>query len=215
MLAGKPLIAWSIEQALAVERVSRLIVSTDCEKIAAVSRNYGAHVPFMRPDQLAHDQSPEWLSWRHALSWLQEHEGVLPDVMLSVPATAPLRIPEDIDRCLDEYYKGDVDAVVTISEANRNPYFNMVMKNSDNSIRLVIPPSHALSRRQDSPPVFDMATVAYVIRSSFILEKSSLFEGRLRGVCVPRYRAVDIDSLLDFQISELLMKKRVYGDAIH
>jgi CMP-N-acetylneuraminic acid synthetase len=214
-LCGKPMIAWAIEQAKAVASINRVIVSTDCEEIAAVARMYGAHVPFMRPVQLAQDDSPEWLAWRHALSWLQEHEGVLPDVMMSVPATAPLRTPEDIDRCLDEYAKGDVDAVVTVSEANRNPYFNMVKKNADGTVSLVIPPQNALSRRQDAPEVFDMATVAYVLRPRFILEHLSLFEGRLRAVCIPRERSVDIDTLLDFHIAEFLMQARKDENADH
>ena len=79
-LAGKPLIAWAIEHALAVKRIDRVIVSTDSEEIAAVAREYGAEVPFLRPAELARDDSPEWLAWRHALNYFLNVDGVLPEV---------------------------------------------------------------------------------------------------------------------------------------
>lgn len=210
MLSGKPLIAWSIEQAKAVGRIRRVIVSTDSEEIAAVAREHGADVPFMRPYELAKDDSPEWDAWRHALSYLEESEGGLPDIMMSVPATAPLRLPEDLENCLDDYMKGGVDMVVTITDAHRNPYFNMVKKNVDGSVGLVISPevgSH--SRRQDAPVVYDMTTVAYAVDPYFVFKHSSHFVGRVRGIHVPAERAIDIDTLLDFEIAEMLMAKRL------
>lgn len=205
-LAGKPLIAWSIEHALAVKRIDRVIVSTDSEAIVAVAQKYGAEVPFIRPAELARDDSPEWLAWRHALNYLQEKDGVLPAAMVSLPATAPLRSPLDIENCLDEFEKGDADIVITVSEAHRSPYFNMVKTNEDGTVGLVIPPQSAIARRQDVPVVYDMATVAYVIRPEFVLTKNALFEGRVRAVKVPTERAVDIDTLLDFQMAECFLK---------
>ena len=211
-LCGKPMIAWSIEHAKAVRRISRVIVSTDCEEIAGVAREYGAETPFMRPAELARDDSPEWLAWRHALNYLQESESGLPDVMVSVPATAPLRIPDDIERCLDDFAKGGADVVVTVSEAHRSPYFNMVKRNEDGTVSLVIPPATNVARRQDAPTVFDMATVAYVVSPQFVLTCNALFEGRVRAVTVPVERAIDIDSLLDFRIAECLMKGQSHDD---
>lgn len=212
-LCGKPLIAWSIAHARAVKRISRVIVSTDSEEIAAVAREYGAETPFVRPPELARDDSPEWLAWRHALQFVEATDGGLPEVMVSVPATAPLRLPEDIERCLDDFMKGGADIVVTVSEARRSPYFNMVKRHQDGSVGLVIPPASNLSRRQDAPEVFDMATVAYVLDPKFVLAHSAIFEGRVRAVEVPPERAVDIDTLLDFRIAECLMKDRCGDDA--
>lgn len=209
LLGGKPLIAWSIEQALSAGRIDRVIVSTDSTEIATVAREYGAEVPFMRPPELARDESPEWLAWRHALNFLKEREGVLPDAMISVPATAPLRLPADLDNCLDEYEKGRADMVITISDAHRSPYFNMVTSSDEGVISLVIPPASSISRRQDAPVVYDMATVAYVASPHFVMTHNSIFEGRVRAVHVPRERAIDIDTLLDFQIAECLLTIRV------
>ena len=151
-LGGKPLIAWSIEHALAVKRIARVIVSTDSEEIAAVARDYGAEVPFIRPAELASDDSPEWLAWRHALNYLLEKDGVLPDVMVSVPVTAPLRLALDIENCLEEYEKGDADMVITVTDAHRSPYFNMVKTNADGTVGLVIPPQSTRPKMRPLPP---------------------------------------------------------------
>lgn len=207
-LGGKPLIAWSIEHALAVNRIESVIVSTDSEEIATVARQYGADVPFIRPAEFARDDSPEWLAWRHALNYLMDTNGVLPEVMVSVPTTAPLRFPLDIENCLDEYEKGDADMVITVTDAHRSPYFNMVKTNADGTVGLVISPQSAIARRQDAPTVFDMATVAYVVRPAFVMTHNATFEGRVRAVHVPTERAIDIDTLLDFQIAECLLNVR-------
>jgi CMP-N-acetylneuraminic acid synthetase len=207
-LGGKPLIAWSIEHALAVKRIGRVIVSTDSVEIAAVAREYGAEVPFIRPVELARDDSPEWLAWRHALNYLLGKDGVLPEVMVSVPATAPLRLPLDIEICLDEYEKGEADMVITVTDAHRSPYFNMVKTNADGTVGLVNPPQAAIARRQDAPVVYDMATVCYVANPEFVMTHNATFEGRVKAVHVPTERAIDIDTLLDFQMAESLLNMR-------
>lgn len=205
---GKPLIAWSIAHALAVKRIERVIVSTDSQEIAAVAREYGAEVPFIRPAELARDDSPEWLAWRHALNYLLDNDGALPDAMVSVPTTAPLRLPLDIENCLDDYEKGGADMVITVTDTHHSPYFNMVKTHVDGTVELVIPPQAVIVRRQDAPTVFDMTTVTYVARPEFVMTHHGTFEGRVRAVHVPNERAIDIDTLLDFQIAECLLSLR-------
>ena len=205
LLGGKPLIAWSIERALEVNRISRVIVSTDSEEIAAISRKFGAEVPFVRPAELATDESSEWLSWRHGLEYLRGTTGGFPEVMVSVPTVAPLGLAIDIDNCLDEYEKGLSDIVVTVTDAHRSPYFNMVKTNPDGTYGLVDGSFSNLVRRQDAPIVYDMTTVCYVANSEFVMSHDSIFEGRVGAVHVPIERAVDIDSLLDFQVAEHLL----------
>lgn len=207
-LAGKPLIAWAIDQARAVKRIGRVIVSTDSEDIAAVARKTGAEVPFLRPAELAQDNSPEWLVWRHALNYLKESGGAYPDALISVPATAPLRDIVDLERCLDEFEKGGVDMVITVTDAHRSPYFNMVKVLPDGALSLVIPSADSLVRRQDAPVVYDVTTVAYVARPEFVMSRSGIFEGRVRHVHIPAERALDIDTPLDFRIAECLMNSR-------
>jgi len=206
-LAGKPLIAWSIEHARAVKRIERVIVSTDSNEIAAVARDCGAEVPFMRPVELAMDDSPEWLAWRHALQFCQETEGALPEAMVSIPTTAPLRSPIDLENCLNEFAKGNSDMVITVSDANRNPWFNMVKENADGTVGVVIASEPGIARRQDAPAVFDIATVAYVARPQFVMQQMGPFSGRVRAVKVPVERAIDIDTLFDFELAEFLIAR--------
>jgi CMP-N-acetylneuraminic acid synthetase len=206
--AGKPLIAWAIQHARAVSRVERVIVSTDANDIASVARAAGAEVPFVRPAELAQDASPEWLVWRHALAHLKATDGAYPDALLVVPATAPLRAALDLDRCLDEFAKGEIDAVITVSEAHRSPYFNMVRKHPDGTVGVVIPLDNAVDRRQDAPVVYDMTTVGYVASPEYVMSRDGLFAGRVRQVEVPVERSIDIDTLLDFRMAECLMAVR-------
>ena len=208
LFAGKPLIAHAIEHALAVSRIDRIIVSTDSPDIASVARDYGAEVPFLRPAELAADDSPEWLSWRHALKFTQEEMGVLPGAMVAVPVTAPLRRPEDIERCLDLYSEGGADVIVTVSQAHRSPYFNMVQGRPDGTVALVVQTPREFARRQDVPAVFDMTTIAYVADPEFVLSRDSIFQGRVKAVEIPPERAIDIDTLLDFEMAEFLISRR-------
>ena len=163
----------------------------------------------MRPADLARDDTPEWLAWRHALQYLLETDGMLPEAMVSVPATAPLRLPLDIENCLDEFEKGDTDMVITVTDAHRSPYFNMVKTNADGTVSLVIEPESTIVRRQDAPVVYDMATVAYVARPDFVMTSNSTFAGRVKSVHVPAERAIDIDTLLDFEMAEYLLNRRM------
>ncbi len=209
LFAGKPLIAWSIEQALAVKRIEQVVVSTDSPEIAAVALRHGAKVPFIRPAELSQDDSPEWLAWRHGLNYLLESNGKLPEVMMSVPATAPLRLPIDIESCLDVFEDGGADVVITVANAHRSPYFNMVAKNPDNTVGLVIPLTSSIARRQDAPVVYDITTVCYAANPEFIMSRNSIFEGRVKSTLVPVERSIDIDTPYDFEIAELLMKHRL------
>lgn len=204
---GKPLIAWSIECALSVKGIEKVIVSTDSKEIAETSIKYGAQVPFMRPRELATDESPELLSWKHALEYVRHSSDGMPEVMVSLPTTSPLRAVSDVESCLEQFFKGDCDVVVTVTEANRNPYFNMVRDVSDGVVELVMKDSQVF-RRQDAPIIRDLATVCYVANPGFVLSHNSIFEGRVKAVNVPKERAIDIDTLLDFQIAEFLLNAR-------
>lgn len=203
-LAGKPLIVHSIDLALALLRVHRVIVSTDDLEIADVARKAGADVPFLRPPELASDTAPEWLAWQHAIRALRE-AGETVDVVLSLPPTSPLRTRADVDCCLDTFLRSSADVVITVREAERNPYFNMVQREPDGSVRLAI--EGAFSRRQDAPEIYDMTTVAYVARADFVLSAGRLFDGQVRAVRIPSARALDIDTELDLRIVTMLAGK--------
>jgi len=207
MLGGKPLIAWSIECALKCTFLDRVIVSTDDDEIAAVAREFGAEVPFMRPDELARDTSPEWHVWQHTLRTLESIDGCLPGLLVTLPPTSPLRAVEDVEACIDALTNKGADACITVRPADRNPYFNMVTV-TDGWAKTAINGAGRIDRRQDAPPVFDMTTVAYAVQSTFVLSAARLFEGKVCAVTVPPERAVDIDSELDFAFAEFMLTRR-------
>lgn len=206
--AGKPLIAWSIEQALSLDSIGEVIVSTDSDDIASIAINYGAKVPFLRPKNLASDDSPEWLSWRHALQYFRDIKEELPELMVSVPTTAPLRLVGDIQRCIDEFKLHKCDVVITGSESQHNPYFNMVQLKENDEVELLMKNHSPITNRQKAPKIYNIATVAYAVRPEFVFQANSIFEGRVRMVEIPIERSIDIDTFFDFNIAEHLFKSR-------
>ena len=126
-----------------------------------------------------------------------------------LPVTAPLRSINDVNNCIDLFEKGHTDSVITVSESNRSPYFNMTVNDNSGYASLVITPENQITRRQDTPKVYDMTTVAYVVNADFVKENNGIFEGRVKSITVPQERAVDIDTLLDFKIAECLLSSHV------
>jgi len=206
---GKPLISWTVELALQIGQIDKVFISTDSKEIAEIARVAGAIVPFIRPSELATDTCPEWHSWQHFINFLADKDGKVPEVFISLPPTSPLRSITDVENCIQEFKKGRADFVVGITPSERNPYFNMVKKVEDNQVDLIIQQGNKYSRRQDTPEVFDLTTVCYVGKPSTILTKNSIFEGKVAGVEIPRERAIDIDTELDFQIAEFLFKSKL------
>jgi len=200
-LAGKPLLAYSIIMAQNIDEISRVFVSTDNQDIAKIGIKYGAEI-INRPVELARDDSPEWLAWRHAIEWLENREEYF-DCFVSLPATSPLRNENDVIRCLNRLDE-QTDIVVTITNASRSPHFNMVSE-QDGYVKLLVANKCEYSRRQDVPIVYDMTTVAYVTRPDFIKNNNKVFDGQVKASLVPKERAVDIDDELDFKIAEMLM----------
>ena len=203
-LGGKPLLAHSIMIAQNIDEISRIFVSTEDQDIAEVGIKYGAEI-IERPVELAQDDSPEWLSWLHAIKWL-EARGEFFDCFVSLPTTSPLRNKTDVVNCINLLDK-QTDIVVTISETSRNPFFNMVHEEED-YIKLLIEGEKSYSRRQDVPLAYDMTTVAYVAHSDFIKNNNKIFDGRVKAALIPKERSVDIDDEIDFKFAELLMRER-------
>lgn len=206
LLAGKPLIAYAIETGLACKRLETIIVSTDDEEIAAVARNFGAETPFLRPAELASDTAPEWLAWRHAIQQVERERGSF-DIFVSLPATAPFRDVTDVEACIDALTDDPgADAVISVREAERNPYFNMVCLDASGYAKRVMDSSPKIVRRQDVPPIYDVTTVAYAARPDYVLNAERLFEGKVRTVLVPTERALDIDTPFDFVVAECIAR---------
>lgn len=206
---GIPLISRSIEHAKEIERINRIIVSTDSPEIAEVALASGAEVPFMRPVFLAADTSSEIEAWKHALKFLGEMEGTIPDTLVSIPVTSPLRLPIDIDNCIDEFESGIHDVVVGVTDSNRNPFYNMLIKNENSEYQLAGLNTVNYGGRQQAPKVYSITTVCYAARSEYIMKANSILEGKIGVFHVPPERAIDIDTQLDFDFANFLATRGV------
>ena len=211
ILGGKTLLRRSIEHGLAAG-FSTVFVSTDSEEIAEEAESAGGTVPFLRPSELASDESPEWHSWQHFSSFLADGYPGQFTHLLVLPTTAPLRSQEDLDAVLNLIISGAWDIVLTMTPAHRHPMFNMVRQGPERQVSLYDGSSSAVSRRQDVESVYDLTTVAYGAAIDFVVGATNMWEGRTAGVIVPHERAIDIDTPFDAEFAEFLLgRKRAHG----
>ena len=201
-ILGKPLIVHSIRLAKSMNEIDSIYVSTDSQEIANFALQENIKV-IKRPPELATDNSPEWLSWKHAVEFILEKEGNF-DIFLSLPTTAPLRVKEDVQKCL-KALNPNVDLVVTTTKSNKNPWFNMVLSDKSSIIRPILN-SEGIARRQDAPSCFDLTPVAYVTTPYFVLNHSSMWDGKVLGVEIPYERSIDIDTSIDFLFAKFLLE---------
>src|SRR5207247_240830 len=191
-MCGKPLIAFTIETALRCRVLDRVIVTTDDAEIRDVALRYGAEVPFLRPPELATDRASKWPVLRHAVGFLEKTEGYRCDVVVDLDPTSPLREADDIEGCLHMLADEKADVVITVYEAPRNPYFNMVEYDGD-VVRLSKPPTGPVACRQEAPAVYAMNASIYAMRRDFLMEGDGLFAGRTKAYLMPPERSFDID----------------------
>lgn len=207
LLNGKPLIAYSIETALELKIFDRVIVSTESKKIAEISKKFGAEIPFIRPKELAKGEISRWTVLQHAIRELEKRENYIPDIIIDLSPTSPLRIPYDIKKCLKKLLNKKANIITTGYKSDKNPYFNMVEKNKKGKISLVKKPSKKLTESQKAPKVYSMNDSINVIRRKSLLKNDSILdEKNIMLVEMPRERSIDIDNEFDFKIAEFIIK---------
>ena len=204
-LLGKPLIAYTIECAKACPDLSRVVVSTDDIEIADIARMYHADVPFMRPFHLAQDESSKWDVFIHLVETLEKMDNRRIDVLVDLDVGVPLRKPEDISQCIQQLVQSGADVVVTAYEPERNPYFNMVEVGQDGLARISKPMHPPITRRQAAPAVYGLSPAVYAVRRDALWQYNHWSQSSMRICLIPRDRAVDIDSELDFEFVAYLM----------
>jgi YrbI family 3-deoxy-D-manno-octulosonate 8-phosphate phosphatase len=207
--AGFPLIAWSIAAAKASELVTRVIVSTDDEKIAAVAREYGAEAPFLRPDEISQDKTTDLPVFEHALKWLEDVEGYRPDIVIQLRPTSPIRprgMIDDAIRILLEH--ADADCVRGVVPAAQNPFkmwrFNGEGKPLNALLEMDDIPEPYNAPRQILPPVYWQTGHIDAIRISTITQKKSLTGDVIYPLLIDPVYTVDIDTLPDWAKYEAL-----------
>ncbi len=210
-LCGLPLIAHTLKQAKQWGRAAKIICSTDSKEIAAIVQQYGAEVPFMRPDDLATDTTGKLAVLQHALRTTEEKEGKQYSILVDLDVTAPIRQVSDIEGAYQLFLKHKADSVVSATKSRRNPYFNMLELQEDGFVKLVKIPEKPFLRRQDTPTVYDMNASIYVYGREFILnsQTKTALSGKTLVWEMGEWSAFDIDSEVDFQLIEFLASKGV------
>lgn len=208
LLAGLPLIAHSIRLAQMCPEITRAIVSTDSLEIAAVARRFGAEVPFLRPAELAQDDTPMWPVLRHALQTLEDCGDRYYEHVLLLDPTSPGRLPEDISKALSRLKATpEADGIIGVSQPEFNPIWHGVVDRGGWMADL-IPEGAQYIRRQDVPAVYRINASLYIWRSAFMRGEAGSWrtQGRHLIFEVPEARAIHIDDADEFARADLMIK---------
>jgi len=208
LLAGKPLIAHSIDQARQSGLFERIAVSSDSEAILKAAHDAGADDLIERPAELASDSAGKVPAIHHALTTVEARRSIVFDLLVDLDATSPLRDADDIVGAVALQHEADVKSVITGSRSHRSPYFNLVERTADGSVRLAKSLPSGVLRRQDAPATFDMNASVYVWKADVFRSDPKVFYDDTRLFEMPAERSHDIDSLLDFDIVEFLWQRR-------
>lgn len=209
-LAGKPLIYYTIKQALDWGKGKRVVVSTDTEEIAKVARKFGAHVPFLRPKKLSSDKAIKEEAIRHAFLKSEKIFNERYDFVMDLDATAPVRTVKDLERAFKLFLKEKPKTLFSVVPARRNPYFNMVEEVGFKRVTYSKPNAN-IHRRQDAPRVYDMNASIYIYSRDYLLyEKNNkpITDDSVAYVMHELSRH-DIDSEIDFKFIEFLIKEKL------
>jgi CMP-N,N'-diacetyllegionaminic acid synthase len=201
-LAGKPLIAYTIEAALKSNTIDKVIVSTDSEEIAEISQQYGAEVPFLRPSHLAEDNTPTLPVIQHAISYLENKEGIKGDIVVILQPTSPLRNSNIIDEAVEKLRRTNCDTVVSVCEVKDHPFWSYYIKND------ILSPFYEGSAicRQELPKIYSLNGAVYVIKRDVLIEQNLILGKQMRPIVMAVEESIDIDDFFDLFIAEMVIK---------
>lgn len=202
MLAGQPLLAWTIEAARKSAYIDRLILSSDDPEIIRVAKDFGCEVPFVRPKELAADDTPGISPVLHALSLLPGY-----DYVALLQPTSPLRLAEDIDACLERCHHAQAPACVSVTQAAQSPYWMYKFETGDRLTPFLADASR-FARRQDLPAAYALNGAVYVGRVESVLADQTFLGPETVGQVMPEARSADIDGERDFAWIEFLLTRK-------
>lgn len=195
-LAGKPLIAWTIDEAKKSKYIDRLILSSEDDEIIDVAKQYGCEVPFKRPLELAQDDTPGIAPVLHAIEQCPGY-----DYVVLLQPTSPLRTVEDIDGCIEKLLNSDADFCVSVTEPDHSPYWMYTVEND--KMKPLLPQEDIIARRQDLPKVYALNGAVYAgIISALCNSRNFLTEETIHYL-MSEDKSVDIDTERDFFIVQL------------
>lgn len=207
MAGDRPLIAWTIGAGLQSGALARLIVSTDDDEIATVSRQWGADVPFQRPAALAADDTGSIEATIHAVEFMAQHHGYRPGYVMLLQPTSPLRTAEDIRAAVQIARDRQADAVVSVAAAHQHPYW-MKTIGDDGVLHDFMKTDRAYTRRQDLPQAFYIDGSLYLVRRDILLERRTFYTDRTFAYVMPSDRAMDIDTPWELHVVDLVLRDR-------
>jgi len=199
-VGGKPLIAWTIEEAKKSRYIDRLILSSDNDEIIAVARQWGCEVPFVRPVEFARDDTPGIKPVLHAIEALAETY----DYAVLLQPTSPLRTAADIDGCIAHCIQKGAPACVSVTEPEHNPYW-MFTIGEEGRLKPFVATEPLVPRRQDLPAIYALNGAVYVARREWLEEKRSYITEETLAYIMGRERSLDIDSENDLAVCAFLM----------
>lgn len=206
-LCGKPLIAWSIEAGLKSKYLDEVMVTTDYQNIADVSKQYGASVPFLRPDELASDTATSFDAIKHTIEYYKNELNKEFDYIVLLEPTSPLREGSDIDNMIEKIIQneGNFDSIVSIGEVHEHPSImkKIVNKNYLSSYCVEL---EMKSRRQDNDISYFPYGVAYIVKTKSLLDERTFYTKRNTFYEIRRYQCYEIDDIYDFLAIENIMK---------
>ena len=207
-LAGRPLLAYTCDAALSSRTLTRVILSTDDDEIAAVGRDCGVEVPFSRPPELAQDDTPALPVIEHALHWLEEHQSYRPEVIVLLQPTSPLRRAKHIDGAVNLLLKTKADSVVSLVEVPHQYNPISVMKIEDGRLVPFLPgEGNRVLRRQDKPRVYARNGPAVLATRTSVIERTGSLYGQLLVPYIMDWpESLDIDTPVDVLLAEFFLR---------
>lgn len=206
---GKPLIAHTVQQALDSGIFDNIAISSDSEDILQAAKSAGADILVNRSDEMASDTAPKFPVIKHCATEAEKNSGTEYDIFVDLDATSPLRFPEDIIGSVDLLLNSDASNIITGNHSRKSPYFNMVEENADGYVYKSKLLNTQITRRQDSPQVFDMNASIYVWKREHFFSADKVMQDKTKIFIMPFERSIDIDSEVEFEIAEFLFSKRV------
>ena len=201
VIAGKPLVCWTIDAAIKSKYIDKVIVSTDSKKIKKISKEHGASVPFLRPKSLSKDNSSSVDVVLHAVKHFPDYKYV---IMLQ--PTSPLRKSFHIDEAFEFFFKSNFDSCVSVTKDKKSPFWSYFMK-SNNNLASLFPNQEIPSRRQEITTTYHLNGAIYISSILKLKEKKSLITDKTYGYEMPEDASVDIDDINDFRLASRLLKK--------
>ncbi|WP_299420685.1 acylneuraminate cytidylyltransferase family protein [uncultured Shimia sp.] len=205
MIQGKPLIDWSLDMLFSHSQIDAVVVSTDDEEVYAHAVEKGALEIGLRPAELATDTAPKWGVWQHALAASEQALGQDVTAFLDLDCTNPLRVPEDITGALTLFETEKPDMVMSVCEARKNPYFNLVEPDENGALQVCKTLPGGVWARQAAPRVFEHVGCVYVVDPDYLRSAKTIYEGRVLPFEIPSIRGFDIDEPHDFGLVQYLL----------